>query len=248
MDNMPGSTSDNKKILFVFDFDHTILRDNSDYEILPLISDKGNADLQPLYKVRKNWANYMQEVYKKMKEENVNISQVKEIVENLPFNPGYEELFELIKSNKDKFEALIISGANTLFLEWVLQRRGLTGLFPIYFSNWAEPDENLVIKIRPHHSHDCNTCDESQCKKLILSSYLENSNKCEQYSKFIYVGDGENDYCVATLLREGDLLFPRANFPLDKKLHQKGFIENMKCHVHIWDDGYKIIEEVKKLI
>ncbi len=184
-----------------------------------------------------------------MKEENIPLEIIKSIVEDIPFNPGYKELFELIKSNKDKFDTLIISGANTLFLEWILQKQELTDLFPTYYSNWAEPSEELVIKIRQHHEHDCPTCDESQCKRLILLNHFEKNNlQFEDYAKIIYAGDGDNDYCVATILREGDILFPRANFPLNRKLHQKGFVKNLKSEIYVWDDGYRIIEEIQKII
>ena len=249
----------NKKILFVFDFDHTILKANSDYEILNLLSDNSLKYLEPLNEKSTNWANHMQEVYKRMKKENVKIDQVQKIVEELSFNEGYDELFKLIRENKDKIDTLIVSGANTLFLKWVLEKRGLSDIFPEYYSNWAEPDEDLVIKIRPHHNHECENCDKSQCKKLILKTHFEKMKSADEmlvtdlnddfiYRNILYAGDGTNDYCPSTILREEDILFPRSNFPLAKKLLKQEHAEKLKCKVHLWQDAYKIIEELNKLL
>jgi pyridoxal phosphate phosphatase PHOSPHO2 len=242
----------NKKILFVFDFDHTIVERNSDHEILPLLSENSRKILSPKYEISDNWANYMQEVYKMMKADKIEINQIKEIVENLEFNKGYKELFDLLRKNKNKIDTLIISGANTLFLQWALEKNNLTDLFPVYYSNWANPDEELVIKIHPHHTHDCEECDKSQCKKIIIKNHFKkialNENDFDIYKNILYAGDGNNDYCAGTILREQDILFPRANFPLAKKLFIKGQIKNLKCQVHLWEDAYKIIEELNKLL
>lgn len=238
---------DNKKILFAFDLDYTILNKNSDHVILRLLSDEANKFLDEIKKSSDNWANHMQEVYKKMKNENIKINQIKEIVENINFNPGFKELFEFIKSNKDKIDVIIISGANTLFIQWLLEKNNLNDLVSNYYSNWAQFDEELVIKIKGHHTHDCDLCDKSQCKRLILINHLESCDN-SNYSKIIFAGDGENDYCPATLLKENDVLFPRKDFPLSNKLYNKGYIKNLKCSHVVWEDGFLIIETLKQFI
>lgn len=239
----------NKKILVVFDFDHTILTDNSDIVILKLLSDSGFNELTTKRQTSINWAHFMQEVYKKMNDENIKIERIKEIVEDIEFNPGFIELFEFLKSNQKLFETLIISGANTLFLKWILQKHNLTDLFPIYYSNIAEPCQNHIIKIEPYHTHDCLSCDQSQCKRIILKEYLE-TKKIENtyYSNLIFIGDGLNDYCPATFFMEGDILFPRYEFPLYKKLDLEGYKDKLRCGIHYWKDGHKIIEVISKLI
>ncbi len=248
-----SSKSLNKKIFFVFDFDQTIINLNSDSEILPLLSENSKKYLEPLYENSTNWANYMQEVYKRMKQDKIKIEQIKEIVENLPLNKGYDELFDLIRNNKDKIDALIISGANTLFLKWFIEKKGYHDIFPNYYSNWAREDEDLVIKIESHHVHNCESCDKSQCKKKILMEHIhqiegsDHKNNNYFYDTLIYAGDGENDYCPGTILRENDLFFPRKGYALDRKL-KKGFANNLKCKIHIWEDAYKIIDELKKLL
>jgi 2,3-diketo-5-methylthio-1-phosphopentane phosphatase len=248
--NVLNSNSDIKKeFLFIFDLDHTILKENSDRVILPLLSDQSCEELKPLSDKSDNWANFMQEVYVKMKRDGRNVNEIKDIIEKMEFNPGFEELFNFIRENKSKFDTLIVSGANTLFLEWILEKKGLKDLFPIYYSNVADPDDSVVIKIRPYHTHDCENCDLSQCKRLILCEHWKNKNiDLNDYKTIMYAGDGENDFCPGTILREGDLFFPRANFPLAKKLYNKGHIKDVKCSVHVWENGFNIIDVIKKLL
>lgn len=238
-----------KKILVVLDLDFTILSKNSDYVFLDLLSRDSFNYLEEKRKISKNWANHMQEVYKKMKSDNVPIEKIKERVEDIPLNPGFNEFFDLIRNQRDNFETLILSGANTLFLKWVLQKNNLEDLFPNFYSNIAVPDESQVISIKPAHSHNCENCDESQCKRILFNNHIqENSLNMDMYSNIIYAGDGENDYCLSTILRENDILFPRNNFPLHEKLFKKGFAKNLRCNICIWDDGFGILNEIKKLL
>ena len=51
----------------------------------------------------------------------------------MEFNQGIPELFDLLKFNKKYFETLIIFGANTLFLKWVLEKNNVTELFPVFY-------------------------------------------------------------------------------------------------------------------
>jgi 2,3-diketo-5-methylthio-1-phosphopentane phosphatase len=241
--------SEEKKFLFIFDMDHTILSENTDVSILKLLSDEAKKELKLKNELSSNWADFMQEVYLKMKEENIKIEQIKEIVENIQLNKGFLELFEFLKLHKKYFEPIIISGANTLFLKWILEKNKLTDVFQLYFSNPAHPCDEHIIKIKQYHKHDCDTCDESQCKRIIVEEFLH-SKKVNNvtYSNLIFVGDGSNDYCPSTIFNEQDILFPRLEFPLYRKLYNKGFINKLKCNVRTWKDGFVIMDKVKKLL
>ena len=244
-----NSSSLRKKILVVLDLDFTILSKNSDYVFLDLLKPESFNFLEEKRKVSKNWANHMQLVYQKMKSDNVSIEKIKERVENISLNPGFHEFFELIKSKRDLFDTLILSGANTLFLKWILEKHNLVDLFPYYYSNIAVPDESVVINIKPAHVHDCLICDESQCKRILFKRHLEQKGlNLDSFQNIIYAGDGENDYCLSTILRSNDILFPRNNFPLFEKIFNKGFHRNLDCKISVWDDGFKLSEEINNLL
>jgi 2,3-diketo-5-methylthio-1-phosphopentane phosphatase len=240
-----------KKILLVFDLDNTILSQTTDYEVLKLISE---SDLGQIRESSANWAKFMQEVYKKMKEQSIDLSQIKSVVERIPMNEGFKELFALIRENKEKFETLIVSGANTLYIKWILDCHQLHGVVDGVFANPAEPHDDLLIKIRPlHEDHKCKTCvcDLAQCKKLALLDYFASKgidDFQESYNNLVYVGDGENDFCPSTILCKQHHLFPRECFDLYNMLYRGTARNKLKCNITPWTNGFKIAEVIKKLI
>lgn len=241
-----------KKILFVFDLDHTILSETCDYFILGLLSDQSVQHLFSTMGISSNWAHQMQKVFLKMKEERINIDQIKQMIQMIQFNPGFGKLFEFLRKHKEKFETLIISGANTLYIQWVLESKGIEDLFPVYYSNFAEVHDDFLIKIDPHHEHDCDNCDESQCKRIIIQNHFKekgyHNDPHEYYSRILYVGDGCNDYCPGTIMKEGDILFPRKDFPLHQKLYHKGDHKYLQCALKEWETGDEILNAISKLI
>jgi pyridoxal phosphate phosphatase PHOSPHO2 len=64
----------------------------------------------------------------------------------------------------------------------------------------------------------------------------------------MYAGDGENDFCPATILKAKDVLFPRNNYPLSNYIFNNGCKKELKCQHVSWDDGFIIIEELKKYV
>lgn len=53
--------------------------------------------------------------------------------------------------------------------------------------------------------------------------------------RFIYLGDGNGDYCPSLKLGEGDFLLPRKNFPLWDLISQNPLV--IKAEIHEWSDG-----------
>jgi len=235
------------KILMVFDLDNTILQHTTDYEVIKLIEPK---TIDECYY---NWAKYMQKVYLKLKEQFVHLEQIRKIVESIPLNEGFLEIFEFIRNNKEKFETLIVSGSNTLYIEWLIDYHKLNDIIDGYFSNFAEQDEDMLIRISPNHVHNCPLCceDLSQCKKKVLEEFffkiknLRNKDSVYSlYSAIVYVGDGSNDLCPSTLLGKNDFLFPREEFQLHKIVCGEK-CNLLNCKVHPWKNGKKILEVIK---
>jgi 2,3-diketo-5-methylthio-1-phosphopentane phosphatase len=252
IENVP----EKKKMLMIFDLDHTILSQNSDTEILHLLSEKSKQEIKQIMRQSDNWALTMQEVYNRLKKEQVSIEKIKDVIQNIPFNPGFSEIFEFLKNNQDKFDTLIVSGANTLFIKWILEKHKLEELFPKYYSMLAEPNEDLLIKITQNHVHDCESCDKSQCKNLLLKCHFQEMNPEEfrehlgsyHYSKVMFAGDGDNDLCAGKILKEEDILFPRKDFALHKLLKKHGNNCNLTCKIIIWETGLQILEVISKLM
>jgi pyridoxal phosphate phosphatase PHOSPHO2 len=131
-------------------------------------------------------------------------------------------------------------------IQWVLEKYGLYDLFSGCYTNIAELEDNRFIKINQWHEHDCETCDKSICKRIVVDNHLKQS--LVKYANLFYLGDGENDYCPALLFGEGDYLFPRHGFALHNLLYGKNYIEKLKCNVISWENANVIIEVLKKLL
>ena len=70
-------------------------------------------------------------------------------------------------------------------------------------------------------------------------------NKRENYEKIIFVCDGSNDICLAKILNKNDVLFPRKDFALYKKLDNEGLRDELKCNINSWVNGFEIISFLK---
>jgi 2,3-diketo-5-methylthio-1-phosphopentane phosphatase len=219
------------KTLLVFDLDNTILANTTDYKVIDLLPECHRDD----YSTSKNWATYMQKKYHLLKD-HVSIDQVKQCILNMELNDGFSELFNHLRLNKHRYECIIVSGSNTLYLEWLISHHGLSDIFSNFYANIANTCEENFISISPYHKHDCDACDESICKRVLLGEYLRG----REYERIFYVGDGENDMCPTTLLGGRDLVFPRVGYPLHGLIVSTG---KMFC---AWNDGNEILERIKE--
>jgi 2,3-diketo-5-methylthio-1-phosphopentane phosphatase len=240
---------ESKKILVIFDLDNTILCETTDYKLFSLLREEKLKEAQSPCN---NWAHHMQKIYLTMKEDSITIEEIKKVVQSIPLMEGFSEIFELISRNKNKFETLIVSGANTLYIEWIIDYHKLHNIIDGYYSNIAQPHDDLLIKIVPNHSHDCRTCevDQAQCKKKVLHDFfkIRGVDYQRDYSNILYIGDGENDYCPSTLLDQKNHLFPREEYALHKMLSDEKIKTKLECNIHPWKNGFNIIEVINKLL
>jgi len=137
-----------EKILIIFDMDHTIIDLNTDSELIKIMEKKCPKKINELL-YTDNWALYMNEVMDLMNREGFAISEIKSFIESLELNIGFKDLFDFINQNINKFEVIIFSGCNTIFVEWIIRYRQLDNLIYKYYSNLAEytSDGRIAIHI-----------------------------------------------------------------------------------------------------
>lgn len=115
--------------LLVFDFDETIVACNSDVWINQL-SPGGTIPSEIKSKYKDDWNEYMRNVFKHLNDSGVSEEQIKKCLEGMPLIPGMKELFLNCKNNgPDKYELIIISDANTVFINHFLLFNGLDKVF-----------------------------------------------------------------------------------------------------------------------
>lgn len=250
---MAQKAGDNQKILVAFDFDHTVIDDNSDIYVSNLCPNGTiPQDIKDKYSDR-GWTDYMGAIFEYLHSKGVTEADLKSCIEEIPLTEGMEELLKYLAA--DKFDVIIISDSNSMFINYTLQKFQLVDVVNAVYTNPAHYDQNGCLKIDWFHRQDwCDLSTENLCKGHILDDHIvKRKQKNILFDYILYVGDGGNDLCPALRLREKDFICPRKNFRLWKKFKKLGLLngENsdteLRAKVLEWDSGIQILDLVKDL-
>ncbi|NXO81617.1 PHOP1 phosphatase, partial [Sitta europaea] len=203
------------QFLLVFDFDETLVDENSDESVL-----RGRALPEPLRQGPRggSYNEHMQRVLAALGEQGVRPADFRAVYENIPLSPGMAELFQFLSKHHELFELVLISDANTFGIEAKLRAAGVRSLFRKVFSNPASFDRRGFLTLGPYHSHKCL---DNMCKRKILSEYLaERAREDVEFQRVFYVGDGANDFCPAGTLTAADVAFPRKGYPMHRLIQE----------------------------
>jgi len=109
--------------LVVFDFDETIVGCNSDTFINELSSDGViPEEIINKYYDYKNWTQYMKQVLSYLHRSGVTEQDLRNCLQRMPLVDGMKDLiFNLKNSGPQRFELIIISDANTVFIGHTLE-------------------------------------------------------------------------------------------------------------------------------
>ena len=162
--------------------------------------------------------------------------------------PYVEGALENVKQLKTKFNAdiIIISDANTIYIDESLANAGIKDHITEIYTNPAEFSTDGRLKVHPFTQQtDCNLSNRNMCKGKIMLDYAKNRN----YSFTVYVGDGQNDFCPMLKLGENDLAFVRKGFALQRHI-EKMKLEGceIKAKITYWETGTEIHEEICRKI
>lgn len=98
-------------------------------------------------------------------------------------------------------EVIIISDANTFYIDHILNVKGVRGHISRIITNPATFREDGLLMIEKHTvnpPHGCSRCAVNLCKGKELLSHLSE----KPFDRVVYLGDGRNDFCPATKLSE----------------------------------------------
>ncbi|NWQ84190.1 PHOP1 phosphatase, partial [Columbina picui] len=210
------------RYLLVFDFDETIVNENSDESVVRAAPGQALPERlrQPFHQGSYN--EHMQRVLGYLGDQGVRMGDFKAVYESIPLSPGMPDLFQFLSKNRELFEIILISDANTFGIECSLRAAGVHGLFRKIFSNPSGFDKRGYLTLGPYHSHKCLECPANMCKRKILSEYLaERAREDVEFQRVLYVGDGANDFCPAATLRAADVAFPRKGYPMHRLAQER---------------------------
>ncbi|KAL4449827.1 hypothetical protein ABPG74_008200 [Tetrahymena malaccensis] len=242
---MDSEQGKNKLDLYVFDFDYTVIEQNSDTIFYTLFENgQPPQELANQY-VENQWTAFMNIVLDYLKNKmGVDSSKIKEEIEKADLVGGMKELFEKIKS-KDG-EIIICSDANSLFIKWIVEKNQIADYFSAIYTNPCTIQNDQLFVKRFYDQHSCPLCTQTpnMCKKKIIEDHIaKNPNK--EYVNIHYFGDGKNDFCpMFSLKNQNSTGFVRKGFALEKKIESYLKQENsdpFKCKLVYWKQAHEIL-------
>ncbi|XP_015592304.1 pyridoxal phosphate phosphatase PHOSPHO2 [Cephus cinctus] len=235
-----------RPLLVAFDFDHTIVDDNTDIVVRKLLPEEKLPDsVRGLYR-SDGWTAYMRKIFELLHANGISLSQIDTAIQNILPVAGIETL--LHKLHDSNCEIIIISDSNSLLISTWLKHKKLDNLIAQVFTNPAWANENGMMCIDMYHVQDwCKLSTKNLCKGHILEEYIKKRfEDGVQFEKIMYVGDGRNDLCPILRLSENDIAFPRKEYALIKILNdpqsEKG--QSVKAQVYPWNNATDILHEI----
>lgn len=244
----------NAKGLVAFDFDHTIVDDNTDTVVISLLDKSLIPDsVKELYR-SDGWTSYMQAIFDLLDTYNIDKKKILQTIADIPFVKGFDTLIRALKDEL-QYDIIIISDSNSCFIDTWLETHNLTNYFCKVFTNPAQfVDNSLKIQMYHLQTH-CKLSTKNLCKGQILEDFIETQkNAGIIYDRVAYVGDGTNDFCPVLKLKENDLACARENYKCadlvklaieGKYLDETGNPYMVKAIPCIWKTGLDILNAVK---
>lgn len=250
--------------LVAFDFDHTVVDDNTDIVVRDLIAkDKIPEEVKFLY-TSSGWIPYMQAIFKLLHANAVRRNDMFAAIENIPEVNGMKDLIRRLYETQDT-DVIVVSDSNSQFIGHWCRHNGITEYVKDVFTNPAEFDADEVLKIQPyHHQTTCSLSSVNLCKGSILETYLQEQQKSNgvAYKKIFYVGDGNNDLCPILRLAEDDVGCARKGYRLQKELQSlksnampdaadedpKTDGRSVDPEIFVWNDGNELAEFIMNKI
>ncbi|KAL0276833.1 UNVERIFIED_CONTAM: hypothetical protein PYX00_004315 [Menopon gallinae] len=171
------------RILVAFDFDNTIVSYNSDIVVEKLLPKMSiTAELEKL-RDGPDWLVYMQEVLNILHKNNVTKDQILKVCADCDSTEGMVDFIKELKQ-LNSADIIIISDANTVFIEHWLVSRGIRGLVDKIYSNPAKFNSDGLLEVKRYHNQDwCDLSVKNLCKGYVLEAHVDEQQKKEYRSQ-----------------------------------------------------------------
>jgi len=234
-----SSASRSMRILFVFDFDDTIVQANTDIKILEAFPDFNTAPYKKIYK-EDGWTAYMNKIFEAFKENDLHKEDFEKVLRTIELTDGMRELFDFISKHPRIFECIIASDSNSWFIEYLLKHHKIADMFKDVFTHQGRWECGTLV-VEPYTSkHECSKCPVNMCKAEIVNY----ERVC--FRQVVYIGDGNNDVCPVLSLRGGDLACPRKGFKLARMIKMKQ--NAMEADLAYWTNAADLIPALDKML
>ncbi|XP_035689759.1 pyridoxal phosphate phosphatase PHOSPHO2-like [Branchiostoma floridae] len=209
------------KILAVFDFDDTLIDCESDVWIVKLCTGGRAPDWMWEKRRKRHYMEFLEHFLQYLHDNGVTPMDILDFMASVPYTEGMEAALKLIGKNSNKFDCMVVSGANVMFIEATLKAHNVEQAVNKIYSNHGRVDDEGRMHVWAYHKHQCTICTADICKGALLSEYVkEQAQKGVTYTKVVYVGDGVNDLCPCKGLGPSDVVMPRKGYKLIEKIEE----------------------------
>lgn len=241
----------------VFDFDHTVVDQNTDIVVRDLVSaDKIPSTVTSLYK-RSGWISYMQEIFHILHSHGFRQIDIQHTIEAIPEVRGLTHLIRQLH-DEHNFDVVILSDSNSEFIRIWCERHGVKQWVHEVFTNPAHFDiaDGRLLLQPHHHQTSCSLSSQNLCKGAILEGFVDGASKrVTEYEVIFYVGDGENDLCPILRLGKNDYGCVRRGYSLERQLEKLQSVDStdemqkeMDATLLYWDNGTDLLNLIVKNI
>jgi len=243
--------SDNqKKILLLFDFDNTISNETSTYILRKEFLTKEEYEQnRNAHETGNDWIKAGNYYLKLFKDHGVTLEKIKQVLETVTMTDGMQNLFDYIRKNKSRYDLVLLTSTFEYVINYLLKFYKINDLFTEIYcvkSEIGKPEDDQIIYISPRKKHDCKDCGPFGCKNFDFKEFCS-SYDMSNYSKSIFICDGNNDFCLAKNLKKNDVIFPRKDYALDLKLLKEEYKKQVSADVIAWKSGNDIINYLKEI-
>ncbi|EQC37059.1 hypothetical protein SDRG_05286 [Saprolegnia diclina VS20] len=226
--------------LVVFDYDWSLINDNSDTFVFKELQPALLDNLKQLTASGVQWTDAVDQTLGQLT--STTREQLIEAIARVPVQPGMLEAVRF--AHAQGAEIMIVSDANTVFIESMLALHGLQDIVRPVFTNPGTFDGN-ILRVHPFHPkadalHGCPKCPVNMCKGAILRSI----KAAKSYTKIVYIGDGGGDFCPTSELCSTDYALARAEYELAKRLAASP----VSVNVRTWSTGDDIFALFRELL
>ena len=233
---VPIAVGFERRSLFVFDFDHSLIDDNTDTWIMDIRPELHLRErMRNLRRQFECWTDFMDHIFMIIHGSDCGKEEIMAHMGKLEL---YEQSIKAVRSALEckKSDSIIISDSNSVFIDCILCKAGLKDSFsPDHvLTNPAHFDASGRLHVQRFHNHNCQRCVSTlnMCKWTILSEFMQRNGG---YNRVVYVGDGRGDYCPCVGLGEEDVVICRKGYSLSQQLTSQKGLEEVKATVHVVD-------------
>ena len=158
------------KSLVIFDYDWSLINENSDTYIFKKLHPPLHEELHHLLREHQGqWTKTMDYALGQLhqREPNLSLTDIRKCLEEIPIQDNMIQA--LLYAKQKQCDIYILSDANTLYIQWLLERYEIHHIISHVFTNRAYVDDSGRIRVFPFHegeAHNCELCPVNMCKGL----------------------------------------------------------------------------------